>query len=221
MMAVQQVRSPGGATEALQSDIIATLALVLAELEDKLEAGQAVALDAATLAALESVTATIANWPEEFPLPDAQVQTDALTDDELRATPVPVSGVVTIDEPVTVEGTQTDALTDAELRAADVDTADSGEREYLHVVETVTAVGNTVVYTPAAGMRIRLRWIYAINDPASDTVPLIKVLLGAEEKYRVYALSKRQKVTGPVDGALTINLSGAGSVAVTALLEEV
>jgi hypothetical protein len=37
----------------------------------------------------------------------------------------------------------------------------------------------------------------------------------------VYALSKRQTVTGPVDGALIVNLSATGSVAVTALLEEI
>jgi hypothetical protein len=98
---------------------------------------------------------------------------------------------------------------------------DSGEQEYTHVVATVTASGSTTVYTPASGRRVRLRWIYALNDPGSSASPLIKVLLGAEEKYRVYALSKRQLVTGPVNGALIINLSEAAEVAVTALLEEV
>lgn len=98
---------------------------------------------------------------------------------------------------------------------------DSGEQEYTHVVSTVTASGNTTVFTPASGKRIRLHWMYAINDPSAATNPLIKVLLGAEEKYRVYALSKRQLVTGPVNGALIVNLSTTGSVAVTALLEEV
>ena len=89
------------------------------------------------------------------------------------------------------------------------------------MVATVTASGNTTVYTPSSGRRIRLRWIYAINDPAAQTAPLIKVFLGDSEKYRVYALSKRQLVTGPANGALIIDLSAAGSVAVTALLEEV
>lgn len=89
------------------------------------------------------------------------------------------------------------------------------------MVATVTASGNTTVYTPLAGRRIRLRWMYAINDPTATTTPLIKVFLGASEKYRVYALSKRQLVIGPVDGALIVNLSAAGSVAVTALLEEI
>lgn len=89
------------------------------------------------------------------------------------------------------------------------------------MVATVTASGNTTVHTPAAGRRIRLRWIYAINDPSAATNPLIKVFLGADEKYRVYALSKRQLATGPVNGSLIINLSTTGSVAVTAIIEEV
>jgi hypothetical protein len=98
---------------------------------------------------------------------------------------------------------------------------DSGETEFTHVVATVTSSGTTTVYTPAAGRRVRLRWIYALNDPGSDAAPLIRVFLGAEEKFRTYALSKRQLVTGPVDGALIVELNTAASVAVTAILEEV
>lgn len=121
-----------------------------------------------------------------------------------------------------VAGTvDTGGLTNAELRAAPVDVADSGEREYTHAVATVTASGNTTVYTPAAGKAIRLRWIYAINDPTANTAPLIKISLGGQEIYRAWALSKRQRITGPVDGPLVINLSTAANVAVTAVLEEV
>lgn len=97
---------------------------------------------------------------------------------------------------------------------------DSGEYEYTHVVATVTASGPTTVYTPAAGKLIRLRWIYAINDPGSSASPLIKVFLGAQEYYRVFALSKRQAISGPINGPLIINLSEAAEVAVTAILEE-
>lgn len=98
---------------------------------------------------------------------------------------------------------------------------DSGERTYTHVVATVTASGSTTVYTPASGKRVMLHWTYAVNDPAAATSPLIKVFLGAEEKFRVYALSKRQFVVGPVNGALIVNLSTTGSVAFTALIEEI
>jgi hypothetical protein len=97
---------------------------------------------------------------------------------------------------------------------------DSGEYDFTHVVSTVTASGSTTIYTPAAGKRLRLRWIYALNNPSLSNSPLIKVFLGAEEKFRVYALSKRQFTTGPVNGALIINLSEAAEVAVTALIEE-
>lgn len=180
-MTVHTLMGPGGSTEAKQDAILTALAAVLAELQQKLEAGQAVALDGATLSALESITATIANVPLDVVGP----------------------------------------LTDAELRADDVDVADSGEREYTHVVATVTANGDTTVHTPASGKRIRLRWIYAINDPSSTSPPLIKVKLGATEIYRVWALSKRQMKTGGVDAPLVINLTGGGSVAVTALLEEI
>lgn len=98
---------------------------------------------------------------------------------------------------------------------------DSGEQDYTHVIATVTASGSTTLYTPSAGKRVRLRWIYALNDPDNATNPLIKIFLGADEKYRVYAISKRQWTTGPVDGALIVNLSEAASVACTFLLEEI
>jgi hypothetical protein len=252
-MTVHTLMGPGGATEVKQDDILTALAALLAELTTKFQAGQEVALDAATLTALETITASVSNWPSDFPdaaglakaeqirallaatltvagtvALDASTlsaleninaavtgavsvtnfpanQIDALTDVELRAAPVPVSG----------------PLTDAELRASDVNVADSGEREYTHVVATVTASGDNIIHTPAAGKAIRLRWIYAINKPTSSSSPLIKIKLGATEPYRVWALSKRQKTTGPVDGALVVNLDIGGEVAVTAILEEV
>lgn len=98
---------------------------------------------------------------------------------------------------------------------------DSAEQEFLHIVGTVTASGNTTIYTPSPGKRVRLRWLYAINDPGSASSPLIKIYLGDQEKYRVYALSKRQLTTGPIDGPLIVNLSEAAEVAVTFLLEEI
>lgn len=98
---------------------------------------------------------------------------------------------------------------------------DSGEQEFAHVVATVTSSGDTVLYTPQSGKRLRVRWVYAINDPSASTSPLIKVFLGATEVYRVFAISKRQMITGPVDGVLKINLNTAGSVAVTVILEEI
>lgn len=113
----------------------------------------------------------------------------------------------------------------AQGSAADEDNAwpvsDSGEREYMHVVATVTSAGDTVIHTPTAGKAVRLRWIYCISNPTAETPPLIEVRMGANPIYRVYALSKRQLKTGNPDEALIVNLSGAGAVAVTAILEEV
>lgn len=100
-------------------------------------------------------------------------------------------------------------------------TSDTSDIEYIHVTTTVTSAGSTVVYTPASGKRIRLRWVYAINDPSSTGAPLIQIFIGANEYYRCYALSKRQQVTGPVNGALSVTLSQGGSVAFTAILEEI
>lgn len=102
-----------------------------------------------------------------------------------------------------------------------VDTLDSTDIEYTSVATTVTSVGDTTVYTPAAGKRVRLHWIYAINDPTAAVSSKITVKLGNTAFYVAWALSKRQQFTGPVDGALVINLSAAGNVAVTAFLEEV
>ncbi len=99
--------------------------------------------------------------------------------------------------------------------------SDTTDKEYVNAVGTASLVGNNTVYTPAVGKRIRLHWIYAVNDPTASAAPLIKVLLGGTEYYRVYAVSKRQQITGPINGALIINLNVAGNVAVTAILEEV
>lgn len=100
--------------EVVDFSVQTVLEQIRTELAEKLENGGTVALDAATLAALESITTTVANLPSSYPLPPSQVQTDALTDVQLRATPVPVDTGLTIPTP------QTDALTNAQLRATPV-----------------------------------------------------------------------------------------------------
>lgn len=144
----------------------ATLAAVLTALASKLEAGQAVALDAASLAALEQVTATIAGTvtvagvvdltaaslaaleqttetglAKDVTLTGGAVRvggtvavTGPLTDAQLRAVPIPISGAVTVSDgagPLTVDGSVSvqnfpasqpvsGPLTDAQLRAVAV-----------------------------------------------------------------------------------------------------
>ncbi len=71
---------------------------------------------------VETVTlnnVNIDNFPAEYPLPAAQVQTNALTDAELRASAVPVSGDW-LTEAQYVANTQINGLTDAQLRASPV-----------------------------------------------------------------------------------------------------
>lgn len=66
--------------EATQQDVLAALAALLAELQTKLDAGGTVALDGATLAALEAITSTVANFPSDYP--DAAV---LVKNEEVRA----------------------------------------------------------------------------------------------------------------------------------------
>ena len=155
--------APGGATEAKQDDVLAALALLQLELDQKFESGESVALDAATLAALETVNAAITNWPVDYPLPAAQVAaltppSDTLTDVELRATPVPVSGAFTITDPVTVEGEV--ALTAATLAALEtINAVCSGtvalDAGTLAALESITAtVSNWPIEYPLPAAQV-------------------------------------------------------------------
>lgn len=89
------------------------------------------------------------------------------------------------------------------------------------VVASVTAAGDTTIHTPALGKRIRLYWLSALNDPDAASTPLINVRLGALEVYRTYAIAHWEVFDGAVDAPLVVNLSEAGSIAVTAHLVEI
>jgi hypothetical protein len=98
---------------------------------------------------------------------------------------------------------------------------DSGEREYIHAGLVASTVADTIIYTPAAGKRIRLWWVYALNNPAANTPSLITVKIGSKVHSVTYGVSKRQKFVGAVDESLMVALDIAGTVAVTAILEEI
>lgn len=100
-------------------------------------------------------------------------------------------------------------------------TKDSTDSEYLRFAGSVNNAGDNLLVTPAAGKRIRLHWVYAINDPVAMSSTKITVKLGDEVQFVAWAISKRQQMTGPVDGALRINLSNPGDVAVTVFYQEV
>ena len=98
---------------------------------------------------------------------------------------------------------------------------DSGERELQAVTATVTAIGDTTVYTPTLGKRLRLHWVYTINDPAASAHALIGVFIGTSRHFLTFGVAKRQRITGSVNEALIINLDRSGAtVAVTAFIEE-
>lgn len=103
-------------TTATGTSTEATLAAVLAELAQKLEAGQEVALTASTLAALESIyavvtgTVTVSNFPASQPV-SGSIALDAPTLAALESIQAQVAGTVALDagtlaalEAITVSG---------------------------------------------------------------------------------------------------------------------
>ncbi len=228
--------------------LLAKLELVRAAV-DTLEAllggtlgvGGTVALDAATLAALETINvlgpATDAQL-RATPLPVSFAADEAgLTNVELRATPVPVSGTVSVTEPVTVDGeVALDAATLAALENTTVSATDLDIRnlasatDFVQAVDaaelsaltrtpfTVTASGLSIVVAVAAGFRLRLRRISpTFADPDADPPanPLLTMHLGAVEVMRGYSLTGRFDVLGANGDDLTITLSKSGNVSGT------
>lgn len=100
-------------------------------------------------------------------------------------------------------------------------TADSSDIEYERFAGSVSNAGETLLHTPASGKRIRLQWVYAINDPAATASTKMTIKLGDEVQFVAWAISKRQQMTGPVDGSLSITLSNPGDVAVTIFYQEI
>lgn len=170
------------------------LAGILTELGTKLDAGGTVALDAATLAALESVTATVTGSVSVSNFPASQKvdgtvavsnhptpQTNALTNTELRATPVPVSTDAATARESTLEALR---LLTVEVR----DLATAIRNEQLRRTDTITLADGTTVRTTndllaahAAGLNFvggtRLnfgglaatdRYVAAITNPATS-----------------------------------------------------
>lgn len=90
--------------------VITALGNLQTELNQKLEAGQQVALDAATLAALETITASISNFPSDYP--------DAATLAKVESVRALLAGTLTVTGTVNTGLSQ--PLTDAQLRAAAV-----------------------------------------------------------------------------------------------------
>lgn len=98
---------------------------------------------------------------------------------------------------------------------------DSTDFEYSILATSITTAGDNLLLTPATGKRLRLHWVYAINDPTASTPTKITIKLGTTAKYVAWAISKRQQITGAIGESLIINLSNNGDVAVTIFYEEI
>lgn len=176
---------------------------------------------AAILAAAQAIEAAV----------EGTLTTGGLTDAQLRANPVAVSGTVTA---------TTGGLTDAELRAAAVPVSDGGGA--LTVDGTVTANptprtvtvaagtavssgDNTLVAAPAAGQRIVLVSVQVQLEASTATVGLLKDGAAGGTLLRVrmaadgdgvlhqYAADARPRLTAAT--ALVLNLSGANQCGYT------
>lgn len=186
--------------------VTAALASILAKLG-------AVTLDAPTLAALETINAIVAGTVAVSNFPATQPVSGPLTDAQLRAATVPVSGTVA-----------TGGLTDTQLRAAPVpisgtvSSIDAAEIEALIGVPfTVTASGVSTLVAVDAAHKLRLRRLVpTLADPDGSSNPLLTLKIGATEVARGYVLSGRFNVLGALDADLTLTLSKAGDVSGTA-----
>ncbi len=187
--------------------------------------GGPVALDAAPLAALESINAAVTGT----------VALDAPTLAALESITALVSGTVALDAPslAALETIQvgnlpvTQAVSAAALplpvgAAIEATQAKRYGGGKLTKTAQVTASGNTTILTPAAGKFVRLYWVGAINDPDQSVSPRIRVGFdgAADYLYSGYAVAHWEVFDGAVNQAVVVNLDQAGDVAATVHYQE-
>jgi hypothetical protein len=262
----------GAATEV-------TLAALLTELGQKYEGGP-IALDSATLAALENIvvtgsvtldattlaaleTITVANMipavetglsktvdvqavrdrlpaaldgdggvkvhlvnTDEAGLTDAQLRASAvpvsgpLTDSQLRAAAVPVSGTV-VANLGTIDGVATEA------------TLAYSKNKFAPGIRTTqgfyfNTIGDNIVLTPAAGMRLRVHWVgmSASQDNVGENLVIVKFGPAGAARYRWRmgapgAFSHWEPIEGTTNEKLYVNLSTTDGIDVNVTWEEV
>jgi len=144
----------GGATEAEQE---AQTALLTTIESNQLPDGHNVTIDNASGAAAVNIQDGGNSITVDGTVAVTGTQTDALTDTQLRATAVPVSGTVTanlgtLNGAATAANQQTDALTDTELRATPV-VVDLGANNDVTVTSgSITANAGTNLNTSALAL---------------------------------------------------------------------
>lgn len=182
-----------------------------------------VALDAATLSALESITAVVSNWPTTFP--DQHDQ--PLTDTQLRSAPVEITGTVN------VSGGSSTGLTDAELRASPVETYEgplivsdenssldqtlaAGETflgPWVDALDAVDIRANIISYQQP--LETELQWGSVVDGIVRSTSSEIPAGVGTAFSFPVTARFYRVRVTnvgnGPTDVLSRVGLSRRAS----------
>ncbi len=227
------------ALESIQAAVAGTVALdapTLAALENIIVSGT-VALDSPTLAALESITAAVtgtvavSNFPATQPV-SGTLALDSATLAALESVTATVSGSVTVSGTVSVSNFPTTQAVSAASLPLPVDAAsESTLAARFGAVTgspvTVTAAGDTTVYTPAAGMRVRLKWV-GLSSPSTNSAPTTATVKWSGATGNVYrwsmgapgAFAHGSVREGAVDEALVVNLSEAQSVFVNLDVEE-
>ena len=209
----------------------ATLAAILTELAEKLEAGQAVALDTATLAALETIS--VANFPamqtidgtvtvanpgltdaqlRATPVPVSFLADEAgLTDAQLRATPVPISGTITANL-----GTIDGAATEATLAAANTKLGgDLVIREHPLVpkgfeqITTIATASSLTVPSGALYAMIQADTPIRYRDDGANPTSLVGIRLPADGTIFYTGSLSALRIIGVAVGA-TVNISYYG-----------
>jgi hypothetical protein len=89
----------------------------------------------------------------------------------------------------------------------------------------VNASGLTTLHTPAAGQRIRFKWVGMSTPPTNGNTVFATIKLGGESLYSWYmgapgAFAHGAVREGPVDGLLEIDCDVAQPIAVNIDVEE-
>lgn len=133
-----------------------------------------------------------------------------LTDAQLRAAPVPVSGTVTVTEPLSVDDNGGSLTTDGTF-----DERYSGGKSSF--ATTVSASGDTTLVTPPVGQSVRVVWVSAIANPDNNNANRVRFKFGAGGSpfYESYAVAHWEVFQGAVDVPLLLNLQTAEPVSIT------
>lgn len=189
-------------------DTLATsLAALLVELQRKLEAGQEVELGPVARAALESITATVSNFPADFP--DAAVLAKVEAVRALLAATLTVGGTVAVSNlPATqpVSG----PLTDAQLRASAPAVRD--DYQAGECLAEQTGVGGVLTFTFSSPVHL----VHVQGDGSDTDVARVDPFGGtptasrgfrADDGVGIYlpVTTSSVKVFAPVDMVVTVN----------------